>query len=559
MKTHKKILILVLILLVIAATGIGWVLINYHVIGFHLYPKNASALDLRGETISVAQYEQLQQAMPDCYIQWDVPFQSGLCASDSAELTIPDLTAAEAELLPYLPGLKTLHIEACEDHSLLFSLIHTYPELEIVCSVPIDGQLYAPDTTQLQLDNVTAEDVDFLTLLSDLTLITVKGSCDAEPLKTLRDHCFGNGIELRIAAGEHTFSSKDTSLTVENITDAQILPLSMMTQLETLHLPEPEAGADSLLMLVDALPTTEVSWEKTVLGVTYPHDTVEIDLTDIVSLAEGQVPGDETAYQKALNYPILGTEEEVRSSAKVSKFHPLPDKTESTEQLIEEIESAMAYFPHAEKLVMCGTILDNEKMSDFRERHRADYKVVWSVQCGELATRTDTKFFMPTKYHVYYFFTKDTPNLKYCEEVEAVDIGHMLVDDISFVEYMPNLKYLILTLTSIVDISPLATCKNLVFLEMDWNRVTDYSPLIGCTSLEDLNIGETYGDIAPVLEMPWLKNLWLVGKSHEYIRAAKEGLPNTHIGAYYDNPDDGWRQLPNYFAMRDALLMFYML
>lgn len=559
MKTSKKIFLLVLILLVIAAAGIGWVLINYHVIGFHLYPKNASSLDLRGETISVAQYEQLQQAMPDCTIQWDVPFQSGLCASDSAELTIPDLTASEAELLPYLPGLKTLHIEACEDHSLFLSLIRTYPELEIVCSVPIDGQLYAPDTTQLQLDSVTAEDVEFLALLQNLTLVTIDGSCDAEPLKALRDHCFSSDIELRLVAGEHIFSSKDTSLTVENITDDQILPLSMMTQLETLHLPEPEAGADSLLMLVDALPTTEVSWKKTVLGVTYPHDAVEIDLTDIVSLAEGQVPGDETAYQKALNYPILGTEEAVRSSAKVSKFHPLPDKTEGTEQLIKEIESAMAYFPHAEKLVMCGTILDNELMSDFRERHREDYKVVWSVQCGELATRTDTKFFMPVKYHVYYFFTKDTPNLKYCEEVEAVDIGHMLVDDISFVEYMPNLKYLVLTQTSVKDISPLATCKNLVFFEINWMRGVDFSPLLECTALEDLCIGETLEDITPILKMSWLKNLWLVGHSHEDIRAAKASLPDTHIGAYYKKPEDGWRQLPNYYAMRDTLLMFYML
>ena len=90
------------------------------------------------------------------------------------------------------------------------------------------------------------------------------------------------------------------------------------------------------------------------------------------------------------------------------------------------------------------------------------------------------------------------------------------------------------------------------------SHVTDYSPLLECTALEDLNIGKTYGKIDPVLEMTWLKNLWLVGMEESSYNRAVAALPETNIGYRYANPDDGWRELPNYFAMRDELKMFYM-
>ena len=58
---------------------------------------------------------------------------------------------------------------------------------------------------------------------------------------------------------------------------------------------------------------------------------------------------------------------------------------------------------------------------------------------------------MPVKYHVYYLSNRQAYNLRYCEEVIAVDIGHMNVSDISFVEFMPNLEYLILAHTNWID------------------------------------------------------------------------------------------------------------
>lgn len=559
MHKFKKPLYRFLALFLLCAAGIAVFLSGYHILDSRLYPKNAAELDLRGQSVSVEHYAQLRQTMPDCQILWDVPFQAGLVPSDSSELVLSRLSPEDISVLQYFPSLKTVHAEDCTDFPQLLALMDAYPELDVICSMPVGGTVYSLDTASLQLSGITAEDIPYLTRLPNLKSVSLSGIGDAEALIPLRDHCFGNGIRLEITVDSRTFSSDDRELTIEEVSESWILPLSLMTQLETLHLPEPEIPAEMLVHLAESLPDTKVTWTKTILGVTFPSDATLIDLTEIIALSPGQVLGDRTPYQAGLEYHVQGTPEEVASSIKVSKFNPLPDKTDETKALIEEVESAMAYFPEAEKLVMCGSYLHNIHMSNFRERHREDYKVVWSVRCGELATRTDAKLFMPVKYHVYYFFTEDAYNLKFCEEMEAIDIGHMLVDDISFVEYMPNLKYLILTLGSVEDISPLSTCKNLVFLEMDWTSVTDYSPLLGCTALEDLNIGQTFGNIAPILEMSWLKNLWLVGCYVENIWMAAGSLPDTHIGAFYGNPDDGWRQLPNYFAMRDALLMYYML
>jgi hypothetical protein len=124
---------------------------------------------------------------------------------------------------------------------------------------------------------------------------------------------------------------------------------------------------------------------------------------------------------------------------------------------------------------------------------------------------------------------------------------------------MSELKYLVMSTTNIYDISPLANCKKLVFLEMSWGMVTDYSPLLNCTALEDLNIGQTFGEVDDIIKMTWLKNLWMVGMKESNYEKAVAAMPDTNICYYADNPIIGsWRRLPNYYAMRDALYMFYM-
>ena len=152
-------------------------------------------------------------------------------------------------------------------------------------------------------------------------------------------------------------------------------------------------------------------------------------------------------------------------------------------------------------------------------------------------------------------------NLRYCEEMVCLDVGHMTLTDISFVEFMPNLKYLILAWTEVQYIEPIRTCKNLLFLELDNSCIRDLSPLVGCTALEDLNLGKTYADVEPLTKMTWLKNLWIIDRGAETqmkLRQAFEGTETKLCLEASATVAGGWRDLPNYFKMRDALGMEYM-
>ena len=440
-----------------------------------------------------------------------------------------------------------------------------YPEMieaqtEVIFKLTLDGVSYPQDAAEIRTSSISAEALEQLPQMTGLQQVTVTEG-GGENLEQLRTYCDENGIVFQVELAGQTVTEETAEITLAAATENQVQLLGLMPNLKSLHFPEPEAPAEALLELRTKLPETVVTWEKTVLGMTFPQDAVEIDLTKVIALAEGQNFGEKTAYEYGLEFQTMGTQEKPRKTAKILPAYPIVSKWEETARLIEEVEKAMPYFPDAEKVLMCGAMMDDEAMAQFREDHREDYKVVWSVICGDMAVQTDATFFMPTKYYVEQGAFSDlyAYNLRYCEDMVSIDLGHMKVTDLEFVKYMPNLKYLVLTLSPVKDLSHLADCKNLVFLEMAWcDRVVDYSPLVKCTALEDLNIGETFGDITPVLEMTWLKNLWLVGGPEESYHKATAAMPDTNIAYYYGNPDDGWRDLPNYYAMRDELLMFYM-
>ena len=235
---------------------------------------------------------------------------------------------------------------------------------------------------------------------------------------------------------------------------------------------------------------------------------------------------------------------------------------------LEEAENMASCFPNLEKFIMSyctvnGEKIENETMSDFREKMRPEYKVVWTVECGKLRVRTDDTTFMPTREREYYFKDSMTENLRYCEDMICVDIGHHPIKDISFVRYMPHLKYLILTDTAVQDISPLENLKELIFLELTFGIVRDYTPLLGCTALEDLNMDQLwyFADPTPLYRMTWLKTLFWQKCSGHIIVKLQESLPDTRLdftGSTSNSAGTGWRNLQNYYDMRDILGMPYM-
>ena len=78
-------------------------------------------------------------------------------------------------------------------------------------------------------------------------------------------------------------------------------------------------------------------------------------------------------------------------------------------------------------------------------------------------------------------------------------------------------------------------------------------------TLEDVNLSRTFADPEPVKKMTWLKNLWCMERGNGVVYEWTQALPNTHVvGIGTDAIGYGWRKLPNYYKMRDALDMYYM-
>lgn len=536
MRGKSALLAVILILaIVLAAVGGSFLILdNNYLVDFKLYPKNAASMDLREEDMSIEHFEALHQKMPRCKILWNVPFQSGKLPSDTTELTVDTLSAEDVERLAYFPQLAMVHAESCRDYESLALLRQKYPNVTVSSCVVLDGIEYPADTESVELKTASPENLSMLPLLTKLRTVTVENSEGSQDFSALSQYCRDNGLDFRFHIGGELVDASVQELTVEGITDADLSLLGNLPELKTLRMVDPAADPAAVAALPETYPDVDISWEVRIGDQVFQSTDTEVDLSQTV----------------------------------------VND--------IAEVEAQMEYLPNAEKVIfgLCGKFGDgldnpnwgnskakvvacdiaNEDMAAYRDRVRDKYKVVWTVRLGpSIALRTDKDNFMPNHFGVGQFFDDYTVNLKYCEDMVCLDLGHMTMHTIDFVSYMPNLKYLILAWTEVQYIEPIRSCKNLIWLELDNSCIRDYSPLVDCTALEDLNIGKTFCDITPITQMTWLKNLYMIFGSGGDAWKCTQALPNTRVVANGDaTVGGGWRRLPNYYDMRDCLGMYYM-
>lgn len=134
-----------------------------------------------------AMLEALQAQLPDVEVQYSVFLGGKEYAPDTEELILykgdytPELLA---ENLVYLHSVSRMELHmppmGAEE---INALRECFPEIEITCTVEVLGQEYAPDTTELDLSAVTAEQVDqlidqlaLLPELSHVELVAADGS-----------------------------------------------------------------------------------------------------------------------------------------------------------------------------------------------------------------------------------------------------------------------------------------------------------------------------------------------------------------------------------------------
>ena len=561
---ERKLNPVLLIVLAAALLAVGiavWFLLTHVWVAGSFYSRNADVLDLRFADVTTADYDKLRKKAPNSEILWRIPFQGKTYDQDTDVLYVTSLTDEDVATLDYFTRLKTVEAQECTDYPQLAALTARRPEVTVEYAVTIDGREYPQDTAVVSISGITEEEINLLTYLPELTAVTAVGCRTPEQMTQLRDFCQEKGLSFALRFGTKTYPDTVQELDVTGVTDGELELLQLLPELKTLHLKNPEADPETVAQLRSTYPKADISWEVEIAGVSFPDDTKEVDLSAVLEssaaqTAAGTAAGTQTAagaQTTTKTQTTTGTAAGTQSTKETQSTAPAVTLN------LEDLEKKMSYLSDAKQVFLGKCGLDNEELAALRERVRDSYKLVWTVQLGKkLTARTDDTTFMPVREHVYYFLDEDAYNLRYCEDMLCVDVGHMGLTNIDFVKGMPHLQILILAHNGqLQDISPISSCKELIFLELDWSAVKDFTPLVGCTSLEDLNIGLTYPSVEPLMQMTWLKNLWMVDRGGAY--QLSQALPDTKIVASADvTVGAGWRNLPNYYKMRDMLGMEYM-
>ena len=561
---ERKLNPVLLIVLAAAMLAVGiavWFLLTHVWVAGTFYSRNADVLDLRFADVTTADYDKLRKKAPNSEILWRIPFQGKTYDQDTDVLYVTSLTDEDVATLDYFTRLKTVEAQECTDYPQLAALTARRPEVTVEYTVTIDGREYPQDTAVVSISGITEEEINLLTYLPELTAVTAVGCRTPEQMTRLRDFCQEKGLSFALRFGTKTYPDTVQELDVTGVTDGELELLQLLPELKTLHLKNPEADPETVAQLRSTYPKADISWEVEIAGVSFPDDTKEVDLSAVLESSAAQTAaGTAAGTQTAVG---AQTTTKTQTTTGAATGTQSTKETQSTAPAVtlnlEDLEKKMSYLSDAKQVFLGKCGLDNEELAALRERVRDSYKLVWTVQLGKkLTARTDDTTFMPVREHVYYFLDEDAYNLRYCEDMLCVDVGHMGLTNIDFVKGMPHLQILILAHNGqLQDISPISSCKELIFLELDWSAVKDFTPLVGCTSLEDLNIGLTYPSVEPLMQMTWLKNLWMVDRGGAY--QLSQALPDTKIVASADvTVGAGWRNLPNYYKMRDMLGMEYM-
>ena len=223
---------------------------------------------------------------------------------------------------------------------------------------------------------------------------------------------------------------------------------------------------------------------------------------------------------------------------------------------LDALEAFLDQLPQVTQVDMYASQMRLEACDRLAQRY-PQISFGWTLFFGDHSVRTDATAFStlhnnksPTH------SSQELSILKYCKNLQALDVGHNKVDDLSFLYDLPNLKVLILACNAVTDITPLSSLPELEYLELFKNKITDLTPLSGLTRLKDLNICfNKVKDYAPLTGLTQLERLWIYNSDNysdtiplpkSVVSMLKDALPDTHIDSTHYSTLGGWREHPRY-------------
>ncbi len=487
---------------------------------------NLREIDLRDAMLTVEDFKVLQSAVPNCRIIWNIPIAGQSFDSTAESITLSDFSVSDAENFAFFENLKLLDTADGTSYAAYLVVETLLPDCEVKWSVALGNMRCDPEAEKLELagSGVTVSElINRIGLFANIERVEL-GEVDFSDTELEQlCACFpGLPINYNVELWGRTFFSLDEKLFLrgDDMGHRELIDAARhFVEVEEIDLRETAYTAEELIAVAEAYPGAFILADVELYGKQFCTDVEEIDLSGI----------------------------EISDTA--------------------EIENALVLFPNLKKVIMCDCGIYDEDMDALNRRHES-VQFVWTVRFSVYAVRSDATAFCASNVPGYVapkLTDEQLAPIKYLTELEALDLGHMYYSDLSFLENMPKLRYLILVEANYRDISAIASLSELYYLELFNNRIEDISPLLECKNLRHLNLGFTRGyDASCLAEMTWLERLWYPGGvlSADEISTLETALGDTQTYfAVWDGDGStggGWREHESYYEMRDLFDMHYM-
>ncbi len=364
----------------------------------------------------------------------------------------------------------------------------------------------------------------------NLEKVDLSGSEDYDAILAFMEEHPQTDVYYTLELGGKTLDNKTESLTLrgEEISIPELLQkLCYLPALRTLALDDLRCSLWELQQLRETYPDLELTYTISVLGETVPQYAESLDLSALrpedleetaralkllpalreaeLTDAEGgnllspsEVAGLQDELPEVLfryRFRLFG--QEVSTESERIEFI----RTEIGNEGLPTLRESLPCLKNCRYLLLDDCGIDNEELAALRDEF-PETKIVWRVHISYLNFLTDVKII-----HLTFLLSNTNAQvMRYCNEVEYLDIGHNTISDITFMGYMPHLRYVILSYNKVSDLSPLANCKELEMLELyQCLNLEDISPLAECESLKLLNVSWT--DVKDITPVYGLKNL----------------------------------------------------
>ncbi len=411
------------------------------------------------------------------------------------------------------------------------ALIAALPNCEVTWSIPLGSARFDSTSTELTLPaDTTAEELSRLSLFPALAKVDAGTMQDYEALKAAAAELPNCEISWSVDVLGQSYPSSTTALDLKSasIPDASALAtaLSGFVKLESVDLTGQKLTPEDMAALTTALPQAQFLWSIDLFGVSVDSTATEADISNI---------------------PV---------------------------DSVESVSQKLALLPSLTKLVMCNSGLTNGQMETLIAAHPG-VKFVWLIKVGGWEMRTDVKAFSKGNRKTFdggayvgkgktNFTSEDIEPLKYCTDLIALDLGHgSRITDLSVLQYLPKLRFLILAMNRITSIEDLKYCPELEYLEIFQNFIGDWSPLLSLKKLTHLNCSTNYGkdadgkrtfpDYTILKQMTQLQRLWIIrsGLDETQLADLRATLPNAVINSIGSHStSDGWRDNDLYREMQ---------